>query len=51
MPACRRPATVIFCVRELLPACTQKEMGRLSREIAGKVQAHKEMLKTKTDDM
>ena len=49
MPACRRPATVILC--ELLPACTQKEMGRLRTEIAGRVQAHEEMLKRKTDDM
>ena len=53
MPACRCPATVMLCLCELqlLPPCTQEEMGRLRSEVAGKVQAHEEMLKRKTDDM
>ena len=50
MPAAALPLFML-CVPELLPACTQKEMGRLRGEIAGKVQAQEEMLKRKTDDM
>lgn len=36
---------------ELEVQCKEREMGRLRKEVAGKVQAHEEMLKRRTDDM